>query len=422
MSAAEFSHAEFRQLEDDVIFDEWRTHRSAGKGSLTRAGDFAAALGITLESRSIPMLGVVGSKGKGTAAIYASAALAAHGLRVGTVTSPGLLTNRDRIRINGRALSEREYRGILGDIARAKQRLVPVGEDRDYLTPKGIFILGGVHALIGAECDVVVIEAGTGGASDELSLLPLDVVVVTAIFGEHLDVLGPTVVDVARNKIGVVTDRTASVISVPQAATVQREIDRACLRAGVPLLAHQPEWSAHIADLLPPGYGTDNAMAGMRAAEALLATGTGRMFDSAAIRPVLASLRYPGRLSVHPLADGILVLDTAVSRAGLTMAMAFARQTFGDDPTRILVSLPRSKDISGFVTALRGVDRDRVFVNLEYEHLHYPAPSQWPWRWLEEKDLDGTILSGNVLAAGTVSFISSLMRRVGVDGEQLFST
>ena len=414
--------ADFTQLEDELIFDEWRTHRSAGKRSLTRAGDFAAALGVNLGSHPVPTLGVVGSKGKGTAAIYASAALAAHGLRVGTVTSPGLLANRDRIRINGQALPGSDYLRVIADIARAKKQLPPVGADRHYLSPTGTFILGGVNALIGAGCDVLVVEAGMGGASDELSLLPLDIVVVTAIFGEHLDVLGPTVGDVVRDKIGVITARTAGVISVHQTDPVQREVSRACARAGVPLLARQPEWSAHLADLLPPGHGAENALAGIHAAAALLATGPGRTLDLAALRPVLASLHYPGRLSVHQLAQGRLVLDTAVSRAGLTTAMAFARRTFGQDPARILVSLPVTKDIAGFVTALQRTTSERVFVNLEHEHLPYPASGQWPWRWLDERDMDGAVLSGNVLAAGTVSFISSLMRRVGVDGERLFTT
>lgn len=414
--------ADFTQLEDEVIFDEWRAHRLAGKRSLTRAGDFAAALGLNLGLCPVPTLGVVGSKGKGTAAIYASAALAAHGLRVGTVTSPGLLVNRDRIRINGQALPECEYLRFIGDIARAKKQLPPVGSDRHYLSPTGTFILGGVKALISAGCDVLVVEAGMGGTSDELSLLPLDVAVVTAIFDEHLDVLGPTVGDVARDKIGVVTARTAGVISVHQAGPVRREINRACAQAGVPLLSRRPAWSADLADLLPPGHGAGNALAGIHAAAALLAAGPGRTFDLVALRPVLGSLRYPGRLSVHELGQGRLVLDTAVSRAGLTTAMAFARRTFGHDPARILVSLPSTKDIAGFVSVLHGTTSERVFVSLEREHLPYPVSGQWPWHRLDEKDMDRTVLSGNVLAAGTVSFISSLMRRVGVDGERLFTT
>jgi hypothetical protein len=86
------------------------------------------------------------------------------------------------------------------------------------------------------------------------------------------------------------------------------------------------------------------------------------------------------------------------------------------------VSLPSTKDIAGFVSVLHGTTSERVFVSLEREHLPYPVSGQWPWHRLDEKDMDRTVLSGNVLAAGTVSFISSLMRRVGVDGERLFTT
>ena len=134
------------RLEGEAIFNEWRTYRLIGKRSLTRARAFAETLGIDLGLRRIPILGVVGSKGKGTAAIYASATLAAHGLRVGTITSPGLLTNRDRIRINGQALSERAYLALLHKIAWAKQQLRPIDIDHNYLSPTGIFILGGIYA------------------------------------------------------------------------------------------------------------------------------------------------------------------------------------------------------------------------------------------------------------------------------------
>ncbi|HKR65805.1 MAG TPA: hypothetical protein VJZ00_18890, partial [Thermoanaerobaculia bacterium] len=92
---------------DRVFFEEWSRMRATSKRSIARAARLAEAMGVPL--REIPAIVVVGSKGKATAATLASAALANAGHRVGTITSPPILTNRERIRVNGVAISEREY-------------------------------------------------------------------------------------------------------------------------------------------------------------------------------------------------------------------------------------------------------------------------------------------------------------------------
>src|SRR5690625_5048772 len=93
------------EYEEIVIFDEWRTLRHVSSRSLARTRALLQVLGYAPDDVGHSTLGVVGSKGKGTAAAYASAALAGLGHRVGTVMSPGVISNADRIRIDeiGRA-------------------------------------------------------------------------------------------------------------------------------------------------------------------------------------------------------------------------------------------------------------------------------------------------------------------------------
>jgi folylpolyglutamate synthase/dihydropteroate synthase len=80
-----------------AFYEEWRGRRPGERRSLRRAGRLAAALGVS--DPGVPVLTVVGSKGKGTAATYASAWIAAAGCRVVTVTSPGLRSDRERVRV-----------------------------------------------------------------------------------------------------------------------------------------------------------------------------------------------------------------------------------------------------------------------------------------------------------------------------------
>ena len=88
---------------DSFFLAEWRTRQPGERRSITRARRLADALGLLGQAR--PVLSVVGSKGKGTAATYASACLAAAGLRVVTVTGPGYRRAEERIRVDGRAIS-----------------------------------------------------------------------------------------------------------------------------------------------------------------------------------------------------------------------------------------------------------------------------------------------------------------------------
>ncbi|WP_308207991.1 hypothetical protein [Actinomadura madurae] len=183
----------------DVFYREWDRRAPGETRDLGRARALAGLLGL-LEP-GVPVLTVVGSKGKGTAATYASAFLGAAGLRVCTVTSPALRSDRERIRIDGKAVSAEEL-AMLGD---ALDRAVagPPPPSDGYLSPSGLFTLGGVLHAARSRADAIVLEAGMGGRSDEVALFPPDVAAVTPIFREHAGVLGETVPEIAAEKLGV---------------------------------------------------------------------------------------------------------------------------------------------------------------------------------------------------------------------------
>src|ERR1039458_1994521 len=116
------------RIETDQAFFAERMQRRVlgGRRSLSRARALAPHLGVDLDAwRAHPeaVISVVGSKGKRTAAPFASAALAATGLRVGTLTSPGLRSNRERIRVDGQAVPRREYEALIGKVRSEERRV-----------------------------------------------------------------------------------------------------------------------------------------------------------------------------------------------------------------------------------------------------------------------------------------------------------
>ncbi|MGP8160092.1 MAG: hypothetical protein ACLQGJ_02540, partial [Candidatus Dormibacteria bacterium] len=205
---------------DQAFFAERNARRAAGgRRSLGRARALAPHLGVDFDDwRAHPerVVTVVGSKGKGTAATFASAALAAAGLRVGTLTSPGLRSNRERIRVDGAAISRRDYEALVAEVAAIAVRMAEQLPDDGYLSPSGLFTLSALRHFAGRGCDVVVLEAGMGGASDEVALVSPGVVAVTGVLAEHLGLLGESVAAIAREKAGVITNATRDVVVADQ--------------------------------------------------------------------------------------------------------------------------------------------------------------------------------------------------------------
>lgn len=310
---------------DEPFFREWRAARAweefhgtprVVKRSLRRSLLVRGALGLT-RALPVPAVLVVGSKGKGTAVAAASWALRQAGLRVGTVTSPPLRSNRERIRINGEAMSENaamelseradrviaslpcfephralgpgdsaidtgaagggakktsdlERGGRAGEAAKENRHAPQASEASEpgasgagtsdetsgYLSPSGLFTLCGIAHLLEHGAQALVIEEGLGGLSDEVAHFDYPAVAVTQIFPEHLDVLGGSVEAVEDDLLGTITAATCTVVTHPE----QSERVNALLTSSAAHVVRAPRG----ADLLETNLGI-----GLMAADAL---------------------------------------------------------------------------------------------------------------------------------------------------------
>ncbi|MFI0374160.1 hypothetical protein ACH35V_40415 [Actinomadura sp. 1N219] len=392
----------------DVFFREWERRAPGETRDIGRARELAAVLDIL--SPDAPVLTVVGSKGKGTAATYASAFLAASGLRVCTVTSPGLRSNRERIRVDGRAVSEEELE-FLGSLLEEAIRALPPPAG-GYLSPSGLFTIAGVVHARRVGADAIVLEAGMGGRSDEVSLFPPAVVAITPIFREHAGVLGDTPAEIAEEKLGVAGPATA-VLSAPQSAEVTGVLgDVERVAAGGSGLAE---------DLLPGGLVRGSAELGVVAARRL--PGVTEPPDGA-LRDVLASVVLPGRLSWHDVPGSAtrLLIDSAVDGTGIAAALTAARRVWGAID-RVVVCLPDHKDLDGAVAALDGLPV--TFVRLPLPHLRFTRPLPTGWEIVGADAVTPAFLAAlgrRVVVLGTVYFTGLVLDAVGADTDRLFVT
>lgn len=403
---------------DQAFFTERVALRPRGaRRSLARAAALAAHLGVGHAGwggDSARTIIVVGSKGKGTAATFASATLAAAGLRVGTLTSPGLRSNRERIRVDGEAISLSDYVALVRNVAATLERVRDSLPGGGYLSPSGLFLLAALRHFAERECGAVVLEAGMGGASDEVSLVSPGVAVITPVLGEHLGVLGESVAEIAIEKAGVVTDATRWAVIAPQPDPEAVAALAGALRGrGCHVDWIDPTLTPQAPPLTLPGLGAGSASAGVLAGLRLLEVRSASAPDPDHLGTVLRSVSLPGRLSEHRRGEQRWVVDCATNPAAIAAALAHCAAGMGP-PSAVLAFFPRHRDPDPLLAALVG---ERV-VAVPGGPRRGP-PGSGATMDLGALDLDS--LGPRVLALGPVYFAGEVLATLGVDCERSFA-
>lgn len=415
--------ADLDALESRTAFREWSERSPGQRADPARFGMLAAALGIDPDHPA-PALGVVGSKGKGTTVAYASALLAETGLRVGTVFSPGLVTNRDRLRVDGAVLPLDDYVALLERVDTALRTLP--APDAGYIGPSGFFLAAGLAHFAAEGCEALVLEAGIGGRRDDLGRVGLTGLAMAQVFLEHTDLLGPTIAAIADDKVGAARPGTRFVSHLAQSEEAEAVIRRHTDEIGAERMRVDATARAPFAGAVVEGLTGMNAAHGMIAARRLLVELGRPDATTEQVRAAAARVHYPGRLSRHERDGSTVFVDSAVSRDGFENALAHVERETAAPPALTLVSVPREKDLDGFRAVAAGLAAAAphgrvVFVAIERVHLHYPERDEWPGEWATAAELPELLRSAPVvLAIGTASFSSEVLRLCGVDTDRIF--
>lgn len=147
---------------------------------------------------------VGGTNGKGSVSHTLAAILQCAGYKVGLYTSPHLADFRERIRVNGQMIPE--------------QRVIDfVTEEKAFFEPlhPSFFELATALAFLyfkEENVDVAVIEVGLGGRLDCTNIISPDLSVITNISKDHVQFLGDTPTQIAKEKAGIIKPGTPVVI------------------------------------------------------------------------------------------------------------------------------------------------------------------------------------------------------------------
>jgi len=352
----------------------------SGLGRMQRAVDL-----LGNPEQAYPIIHVTGTNGKGSTIAFMRELFISHGKKVGTFTSPHIVSIHDRICINGQPISDVDFIRLANQVKEIEQRLL---ETHDQLS---FFELLTVIALLYFKeqgVDLVLLEVGIGGLLDTTNVVTGEIAVITSIGLDHQETLGDSLTAIAEQKAGIFKPGRAAVIAnlAPEAQLVCQKIaedlDVTLYQADRDFSFKSGHFSSSIANLSRLKLGLEGAYQEENAALALQAfllfmTERGEKINEEAIRCALKTTSWAGRLEA---VTEHIYLDGAHNLPALERLVEFIQEKIqqGYQP-QILFGALKRKDYSGMLTYLTDHLPDTALYVTSFDYQGS----------LEEQDLSG---------------------------------
>ena len=167
-----------------------RIGKAAYKANLSSTITLCKVLGNP--EKNFKSVHIAGTNGKGSTSHMIAAILYEAGYKVGLYTSPHLVDFRERIKINGAMIPEKNVVDFIESYKKQFQNMglsffeMTVGMAFDYFSKEQV--------------DIAIIETGLGGRLDSTNVIIPELSIITNISLDHTHLLGNTLVKIAREK------------------------------------------------------------------------------------------------------------------------------------------------------------------------------------------------------------------------------
>jgi len=342
----------------------------SGLGRMQRAVDL---LGNPEET--YPIIHVTGTNGKGSTIAFMRELFVSHGKKVGTFTSPHIVSIHDRICINGEPISDDDFISLAEQVKTMEQRLL---ETHDQLSFFELLTLIALLYFKEQEVDLVLLEVGIGGLLDTTNVVTGEIAIITSIGLDHQETLGDSLVAIAEQKAGIFKPGKSAVI-----ANLAQEAQLVCQRTatdlGVTLYQADQDFSFrngnfssslaefnHLILGLEGAYQEENAALALQAFLLFMAQRNEKV-DQEAVRAALQATKWAGRLEA---VTEHIYLDGAHNLPALERLVEFIQEKIQQGyQSQILFGALKRKDYSGMLTYLTEhlPDADLYVTSFDYQ-------------------------------------------------------
>ncbi|EME44224.1 hypothetical protein DOTSEDRAFT_62741 [Dothistroma septosporum NZE10] len=317
--------------------------KNRGVPSKVGMAEWLIALGHTEDDiNSLNVIHVAGTKGKGSTCSFIDSMLRAHAIRtslpkkIGLYTSPHLIYPEERIRIDFHPISRELLAKYFFEVYDCLPQLAVELDTTKPPTERGprylqLWALLAFHAFIREGVDATILETHCGGEHDATNVVSRPIVTaVTSLGMDHIDMLGPTLEDIAWHKAGIYKrDAIAlSTTQTPSALDVLRQRAKE-VEAGLVVVVEDPRLPAKASQLVP-SVQRENASLAAAAAQALLkrtAPDGQHGFTTEDIQNGVENWSWPGRYQTLSRGRHTWFLDAAHNEMSITLAAEWFEQT-----------------------------------------------------------------------------------------------
>ncbi len=313
----------------------------------------------------LKVIHIAGSKGKGSTAAVIASILNVAGYKTGLYSSPHLVTPRERFRIDGQLISEKQLAELVSQLQPHIAKVIKQSAHIGPLSFFEIYTALGFLFFVTEGVDVVALEVGLGGRLDATNIVTPLVSVITQISFDHISILGNTLATIAYEKAGIVK-RNGLVVSSQQPSEAQEVIEKVCAEKNARLFQvgkditferlnfdqsgqyfNLKSEQAEYAQCYLPLLGTHQIINAATAVKALeLLRFHGYEFSPEQVKTGLSKTSWEGRMQIVGQNPAMLV-DVAHSPASARALREAITETFSYDKLIFVVGISADKDISG---------------------------------------------------------------------------
>ncbi len=207
----------------DFLFQALPMYQRVGKTAFKKdlTNTLALCEGLGNPQHKFKSIHIAGTNGKGSSSHMLAAVLQAAGYKVGLYTSPHLKNFTERIRIDGEEISKNS---VVTFVDKQKVAIESIKPSFFEMTVAMAF-----DHFANEQVDVAVIEVGLGGRLDSTNVITPEVSLITNIGYDHMDMLGDTLPEIAREKAGIIKSFVPVVISeyIPEVNSVFESVAKA---------------------------------------------------------------------------------------------------------------------------------------------------------------------------------------------------